>query len=170
MDGVDGEEELAGPSRLPPLMKWLAGGAVVAALAIIGAQLTGGAGFGADRAPARPDPSASAGRHVAQWPSADGVCGSGLLPIVLSAPMPPNATELRVLLGGDQLRKVDLDSGTATVVPGVDRRVGNRSPSCGGRTRPTPSFRAVILCEPRAGPGRYRRARSRGRRPGCCAT
>ena len=39
MDGVDGEEELAGPSRLPPLMKWLAGGAVLAALAIIGAQL-----------------------------------------------------------------------------------------------------------------------------------
>jgi len=26
MDGVDGEEELAGPSHLPSLMKWLAGG------------------------------------------------------------------------------------------------------------------------------------------------
>ena len=50
MDGVDGEEELAGPSRLPPLMKWVAGGAVLAALAIIGAQLSGGAGLGADRA------------------------------------------------------------------------------------------------------------------------
>ena len=55
MDGVDGEEELAGPSRLPPLMKWVAGGAVLAALAIIGAQLSGGAGLGADRAPDRPD-------------------------------------------------------------------------------------------------------------------
>ena len=145
MDGVDGEEELAGPSRLPPMMKWLAGGAVVAALAIIGAQLAGGAGFGADRAPARPEPSASAGPHVAQWPSADGACGSGLLPIVLSAPMPPNATELRVLLGGDQLRKVDLDSGAATVVPGVDPKSGQSVTQLRG---PSPTYAVLSGCDP----------------------
>ena len=145
MDGVDGEEELAGPSRLPPLMKWLAGGAVVAALAIVGAQLAGGAGFGADRAPGRPDSSASAGPHVAQWPSADGACGSGLLPIVLSAPMPPNATELRVLLGGDQLRKVDLDSGAATVVPGVDPKSGQSVTQLRG---PSPTYAVLSGCDP----------------------
>ena len=56
MDGVDGEEELAGPSRLPPLMKWLAGGAALAAVAIIGVQLTDGAGFGAVSSLDRPCP------------------------------------------------------------------------------------------------------------------
>lgn len=145
MDGVDGEEELAGPSRLPPLMKWVAGGAVVAALAIIGAQLAGGAGFGTDRALDRPAPSASAEPHIAQWPSADGACGPGLLPIVLSAPMPPNATELRVLLGGDQLRKVDLDSGAATVVPGVDPKRGQSITQLRGTS---PTYAVLSGCDP----------------------
>jgi hypothetical protein len=126
-------------------MKWVAGGAVVAALAIIGTQLAGGAGFGADRAPDRPAPSPSAGPQVAQWPSADGACGSGLLPIVSSAPMPPNATELRVLLGGDQLRKVDLDSGAATVVPGVDPRNGQSVTQLRGMA---PTYAVLSGCDP----------------------
>ena len=145
MDGVDGEEELAGPSRLPPLMKWVAGGAVLAALAIIGAQLSGGAGLGADRAPDRPAPSESAGRHIAQWPSALGACGSGLLPIVSSGPMPPNATGVRVLLGGDQLRQVDLDSGAATVVPGVDPKSRQSVTQLRGTS---PTYAVLSGCDP----------------------
>ncbi len=145
MDGVDGEEELAGPSRLPPLMKWVAGGAVLAALAIIGAQLSGGAGLGADRAPDRPAPSESAGRHIAQWPSALGACGSGLLPIVSSGPTPPNATGVRVLLGGDQLRQVDLDSGAATVVPGVDPKSGQSVTQLRGTS---PTYVVLSGCDP----------------------
>ena len=145
MDGVDGEEELAGPSRLPPLMKWVAGGAVLAALAIIGAQLSGGPGLGADRAPDRPAPSESAGRHIAQWPSADGACGSGLLPIVSSVPMLPNATGVRVLLGGDQLRQVDLDSGVATVVPGVDPKSGQSVTQLRGTS---PTYAVLSGCDP----------------------
>ena len=159
MDGVDGEEELAGPSRLPPLAKWVAGGAVLAALVIIGTQLASGAGFGADRAPDRPAPSESAGPHVAQWPSADGACGSGLLPIVSSSPMPPNATELRVLLGGDQLRKVDLDSGSATVVPGVDPKSGQLVTQLRGTS---PTYAVLSGCDPLTNLGLLRVAAGAG--------
>jgi hypothetical protein len=142
---VDGEEELAGPSRLPPLMKWVVGGGVLAALVIIGAQLAGGAGFGADRAPVRPAPSESAGPHIAQWPSAEGACGSGLLPIVSSVPMPPNATGVRVLLGGDQLRQVDLDTGAVTVVPGVDPKSGQSVTQLRGAS---PTYAVLSGCDP----------------------
>jgi len=51
------------------------------------------------------------------WPTATGACGADtLLPIVSSAP-PAEHTGIQVLLGGDRLRLVDLDSGRATTLP-----------------------------------------------------
>jgi hypothetical protein len=145
MDGVDGEEELAGPSRLPPLMKWLAGGAALAAVAIIGVQLTDGAGIGAVSSLDRPSPSAPAGPPTAHWPRADGACGSGLLPIVSSVPITPGATGVRVLLGGDQLREVDLDRGTATIVPGVEPKIGQSVTQLRGSS---PAYAVLSGCDP----------------------
>lgn len=51
------------------------------------------------------------------WPSAPGACNSAVdLPIVSSRP-PNGHTGITVLLGGNQLRTVDFDSGRTTAIP-----------------------------------------------------
>lgn len=110
MDGVDGEEELAGPARLPGLARWATGAAGVAAVAIIAVQLADGTGGG------RPAPSTS---PVASWPSANSRCGSGLLPVVSAAPVRPQATGITVLVGGDRVRRVAFDSGEENTIEAI---------------------------------------------------
>src|SRR5262249_26261521 len=53
---------------------------------------------------------ASTGPPLPTWPEAQGVCGRAQVPFV-SSTRPAERTGIRVLLGGDRLRTVDLDSG-----------------------------------------------------------
>jgi hypothetical protein len=65
-----------------------------------------------------------AGPTATAWPTAPGACGADtLLPIVSSAP-PTEHTGIQVLLGGDRLRLVDVDSGSATTLPDAVVRPG----------------------------------------------
>jgi hypothetical protein len=64
------------------------------------------------------------GRTATAWPTAPGACGADtLLPIVSSVP-PAEHTGIQVLLGGDRLRLVDFDSGSATTLPDAVVRPG----------------------------------------------
>jgi hypothetical protein len=111
---VDGDEELAGPARLPRLASWAAAVAGVVAAAVIAVQLADGAGTGGGTRPA-PSPST-----VGSWPSANSRCGSGLLPVVSAQPVRSPATGITVLLGGQRVDRVSFDSGDQTTVDGID--------------------------------------------------
>ena len=63
-------------------------------------------------------------RATLPWPTAPGACNSDVdLPIVSSTP-PSGHTGITVLLGGDQLRTVDFDTGRATAISQARLRQG----------------------------------------------
>ena len=63
-------------------------------------------------------------RATLPWPTAPGACNSDVdLPIVTSTP-PSGHTGITVLLGGNQLRTVDFDSGRATAISQARLRQG----------------------------------------------
>jgi hypothetical protein len=143
MDGVDGEEELAGPTRAPRSLRWIGGGAALVAVAIIGVQIVDEAG-----SPARSRPTASpasVGPNVPPWPRGPSGCGSVLLPIVASVPTRAGATGLTVLLGGDHLRRVRFDPGTVAVLRGVEPANGESITQLRGTS---PSYAVLSSCDP----------------------
>jgi len=104
--------------RLPALLVLvLAAGAAIAVHASPGGAHHRAA-QDAPPVPAVPPTSASA----APWPSAPAACGGRTeLPIVASV-RPSRATGIELLVGSDQLRTVDFDSGRAAVVPDLRLR------------------------------------------------
>src|SRR5262245_18534885 len=107
MDCVEDEKEDVLEIGRPPLPRWIRLGAlmlaVLAALGLCAVRVWPGWGMTHPVAvpPATP------------WPAAPGACCLASQPAMVSSTPRTERTGIRVLLGGDRIRVVDFDSGSA---------------------------------------------------------
>jgi hypothetical protein len=122
MAAVDEDEELSGAGG--PLSGRAARISIALVLAIVlalaGLRLSsalGGSGSDPNRAVAAPTPAATSGPAAQAWPTVTASCGPVQRPFVSSTPV-RERTGVHVLLGGDRLVSVDIDSGATTDLGG----------------------------------------------------
>jgi hypothetical protein len=127
MAAMDEDEELPGAGAL---LSGRVGRVVVAVVAAVvltlaGLRLSalGGSGSNQNRPAAAPTPAAT-GRAASQaWPTVAASCGPVQRPFVSSTPV-RERTDVQVLLGGDRLVSVAIDSGVVTDLGGTALPVG----------------------------------------------